>query len=443
MSEIRDPEKKPEKKNDRDFISEKIVRPAPSRKQVGTRMATAACAGVIFGVVSAVCFVLTRPILEQLSAGNRPTTSAISIPKDELESPVEAIENERVAETETEPVEEMVQTALEKYRYTVDDLNSMLNSLRGKAQTADKSVVVVHSVQQNTDWFDNPVETTGLYAGMIIAKTSQELLVLTPEAAVEQADSIKVTLGNGNDVSGHMKQKDAISGQAIVSISVQDISATQLRDLEPIPLGNSYQVQQGDLIAAVGSPAGVVHSMDYGFVSYVVRSNPMVDQHCRMLYSNILADAGKGTFLVNTNGELVGWAQESDSPEASDRVTEVFGISDYKGVLEKLSNGQAVPCIGIVGQEVTDAQVENGLPAGIYVMNAVTDKPAYNAGIQNGDILTELAGEPVTSMKEYQAALDKMTCGQVVHVTVARNGRDTYTELEFDVTVGSRYNQER
>ena len=438
MSEIRDPEKKPEKKNDRDFISEKIVRPAPSRKQVGTRMATAACAGVIFGVVSAVCFVLTRPILEQLSAGNRPTTSAISIPKDELESPVEAIENERVAETETEPVEEMVQTALEKYRYTVDDLNSMLNSLRGKAQTADKSVVVVHSVQQNTDWFDNPVETTGLYAGMIIAKTSQELLVLTPEAAVEQADSIKVTLGNGNDVSGHMKQKDAISGQAIVSISVQDISATQLRDLEPIPLGNSYQVQQGDLIAAVGSPAGVVHSMDYGFVSYVVRSNPTVDQHCRMLYSNILADAGKGTFLVNTNGELVGWAQESDSPEASDRVTEVFGISDYKGVLEKLSNGQAVPCIGIVGQEVTDVQVENGLPAGIYVMNAVTDKPAYNAGIQNGDILTELAGEPVTSMKEYQAALDKMTCGQVVHVTVARNGRDTYTELEFDVTVGSR-----
>lgn len=44
MSEIRDPEKKPEKKNDRDFISEKIVRPAPSKKQIATKMATAACA---------------------------------------------------------------------------------------------------------------------------------------------------------------------------------------------------------------------------------------------------------------------------------------------------------------------------------------------------------------------------------------------------------------
>ena len=71
-------------------------------------------------------------------------------------------------------------------------------------------------------------------------------------------------------------------------------------------------------------------------------------------------------------------------------------------------------------------------------MSAVTDKPAYNAGIQNGDILTEIDGNPVTSMKEYQAAVEKMTCGQVVHMTVERNGRDTYTQLAFDVTIGSR-----
>mgnify|MGYP000775198339 FL=1 len=87
---------------------------------------------------------------------------------------------------------------------------------------------------------------------------------------------------------------------------------------------------------------------------------------------------------------------------------------------------------------MTDVQVANGLPEGVYVVNAVTEKPAYNAGIQNGDIFTHINGNPVRSMKEYQAALDKMTCGQIIHVTVARNGRDTYTELEFDVTVGSR-----
>ncbi len=437
MSEIQDPEKKPDQNRERDFICEKIVKPAPSRKQIGTHLATSACAGIIFGVVSAVCFVLTKPILEYLSAGNEPVTSEVSIPKDEVEPSAESRETETPAETE--PVEEMVQTALEHYRYTVDDLDSLIGSLRTQAQTADKSIVVVHSVQQNTDWFDNPVETAGLYAGIVIAKTDQELLVLTPEAAVEQADSIKVTFDNDKELDGHMKQKDAASGMAIVSVSTEAANAAQLQDVEAIPLGNSYQVYQGDMIAAIGSPAGVVHSLDYGFVSYVVRSNPEIDRHCRVLYSRIMSDVQHGTFLLNTSGELIGWAQESSGDsEAESRVTEVFGISDYKVILEKLINGQAVPCIGIVGQEVTDAQEAAGMPSGIYVLNAVTDKPAYNAGIQNGDILTAFDGEPVTSMKEYQAAVEKMTCGQVVHVTVERNGRDAYTELEFDVTVAGR-----
>lgn len=441
MSEIQDPGKKPDKNSDksreRDFICEKIVKPAPSRKQIGTHMATSACAGIIFGVVSAVCFVLTKPVLEYLSAGNEPTSSAVSIPKDEMETSAEVQETESFAETE--PVEEMVQTALEQYRYTVDDLDSLLASLRAETQTADKSIVVVHSVQQNTDWFDNPVETTGLYAGIIIAKTDQELLVLTPEAAVEQADSIKVTFANEKELDGHVKQKDTSSGLAIVSISMETEDAAPLHDLEPIPLGNSYQVYQGDLIAAIGSPAGVVHSLDYGFISYVVRANPEIDQHCRMLYSHIMSNAEHGTFLINTGGELIGWANVSAGESGTEsKITEVFGISDYKITLEKLINGQAVPCIGLVGQEVTEAQKAGGMPSGIYVLSAVTDKPAYNAGIQNGDILTRIDGESITSMKEYQAVVEKMTCGQVANVTVERNGRDAYTELEFDVTVASR-----
>ena len=61
---------------------------------------------------------MTRPIMEQLSDGNKPTASVVSIPKDELESSAEAQETERASETETEPVEEMVQSALEHYRYT-------------------------------------------------------------------------------------------------------------------------------------------------------------------------------------------------------------------------------------------------------------------------------------------------------------------------------------
>ena len=142
-------------------------------------------------------------------------------------------------------------------------------------------------MQQEVEWVDNPVETTGLYAGAVIADTGQELLILTPEAAVEKADSIKVTFGDGKDVDGRMRQKDTITGMAIVSVNTSDVEESILKSVKEVPLGNSYTMREGDLIVAVGAPAGVVHSVNYGFVSYVLKNAQMVDQHCRLFYSDI------------------------------------------------------------------------------------------------------------------------------------------------------------
>ena len=63
---------------------------------------------------------------------------------------------------------------------------------------------------------------------------------------------------------------------------------------------------------------------------------------------------------------------------------------------------------------------------------------AYNAGIQNGDIITAVDGRELLSMKDFQGMMDSLECGQLINVTVERNGRDQYTRLEFQVTVGAR-----
>ena len=443
MPEMRDPGRETGENEKRQFIMEKVVRPPLTKGQIIKCVLALLFAAVIFGVVAAVSFIFTQSAAERM-AGNKTIEPSVSIPKDEPAETTAVAES--LLETtvaESEDIEEQVQTALENYRYTVDDLNSLLGSLRAEVQTAAKSIVIVHSVQQEVDWFDNPVETAGLYAGAIIANTDQELLILTPEAAVEKADSIKLTFNNGTDVDGRMKQKDTISGMAIVSINTADVEESVLNSVEAMPLGNSYTVKEGDLIAAIGSPAGIVHSVDYGFVSYILKNTQMVDQQCRVLYSDILADVDRGTFLVNTSGELIGWAMESlESTSGEGRakrgVTEFMGISDYKGILEKLSNGLGAPCFGIVGQEVSDSMSAQGLPKGIYVMNAVTDGPAYNAGIQNGDIITAVDNTQMTLMKDFQSMVERLECGQLINVIVERNGRDQYTELEFQVTVSAR-----
>lgn len=137
-------------------------------------------------------------------------------------------------------------------------------------------------------------------------------------------------------------------------------------------------------MVAIGSPAGVTGSSGYGAISYVVRSTKAVDGSTRIFYTDTAADSQAGTFLINTDGELIGWAVDDYGQEDHSSMTAVMSVSDYKGALELMSNGLPVPYFGILGQEITVAMAQKGMPKGIYISEAVMDSPAYNAGLQPG-----------------------------------------------------------
>lgn len=437
MPEKNDPGKKPGEK--RQFINEKIVKQPLTKRQIAKRLLALFFIAVLFGVIAAISFALSRPWAVRY-LGNEPETqeSSISIPKDDItEVPQEPAESESTLQ-ETEPVEEIIQSAMEKYSYSIENLNSMYGVLREAAQEANKGIVLVHSVQQDTDWFDNPVETSGLYAGAVIASTRRELLILTPGAAVSEADSIKVTFDDGTEVGGRIKQKDQTSGMAVVSVNIDEVDESTWKTVDTLPLGNSYTMKQGDLVIAVGSPAGIVNSIDYGYVSYIMNNAQVTDGVRRALFTSAAADTEMGTFLVNIHGELIGWATQEFQSNGSDQIAEVMGISDYKWILERMSNGLAAPYFGVSGQEVTEEMVNRGLPQGLYVQTSVADGPAYNAGIQNGDIITMIDDKEITSMKDFMGALENLNSEQLVNVTVQRKGRDTYTQLQFQMTIGTR-----
>lgn len=437
MPQVNDPGK--ERKEPRQFMREKIVKQPRSKRQIAERALAFLFIAVIFGIVAAVSFVLTRPAAEKLF-GKEPTKESvpITIPRDEQETPPPTQPSVEPTIAETEPIEEVLKSALETYEYSVEDLNAIFTSLRSVVQDVDKGIVVVHSVKVETDWFDNPIERTGLYAGAVIASTGGEALILTPEAAVEQADSIRVTLSDGTEVGGTIRQSDKISGMAIVSVSSQEITSEVWEDIAVIELGNSYSVKQGDMVIAVGSPAGPVHSTGYGFVSYVARNVQVPDGVTRVLYTDLKGMSTQGTFLLNTSGQMIGWLTDEYKSDESSRANMATSISDYKGILEKLTNGVPAPYFGIEGQEVTSAMVETGMPQGVYVVNSISDGPAYNAGIQNGDVITKIGTKEITTLNEFQIQVEGMSTGDVVQVTVQRNGRDEYREIEFPVTIGSR-----
>lgn len=425
------------KSEPRQFINEKIVRQPMSRKDMAKRGAGLMGAAVIFGIVAAVTFVVSRPVAERFLSGESTSENTlVTIPKDEPETVSSAAETTVAAETE--PIEEILKTAMEKYPFSVDDLNTLYGSLKTVVQKADKGIVTVHSVKTQTDWFNNPVENSGMFAGVVIASANQELLVLTPEGAVEDAEAIRVAFSDGTEVSGTIKQTDKLSGMAIVSVSTADLGRTLLEDVKAIELGNSYSVKQGDVVIAVGGPEGMVHSTGYGFITYIMKNVQVIDGMTRVLYSDVKGNAGTGTFLMNTSGQIIGWVTDEYNNDASGNVTTAMAISDYKSILERMSNGAGFPYFGVKGQEVTAVMNSSGMPLGLYVVDVNADSPAYNAGIQSGDIITAMGEESIVTMKDFQAALESSSPGEVISVTVSRKGREEYKEIQYQVTIGAR-----
>ena len=257
--------------------------------------------------------------------------------------------------------------------------------------------------------------------------------------AIETADSLEVAFSDSAVLPGAVKQTDSRMGLTMIRVDATSLDDAQFEKIKPVKLGNSYGVRQGDLVISMGSPAGMVHSSSYGFISYIAKNVQMTDGNARVLYADIKSKADAGTFLFNTEGELVGWATDRYEQDVDTGMKTFMSISDYKGALELLSNGIQVPYLGIEGQEVTSEMEKNGMTSGIYMIAAAAESPAYNAGLQPGDILSGINDIKIEGMKNFQAQVEKLHVGDRITVTVQRNnGKDEYKEIEFEVTVGAR-----
>lgn len=421
------------------FIQEKIVRQPLSRRQIIRYIILTVICAVLFGTISAVCFTVTKTVAKKIMGQEKAEESrSITIPKDEPETQTPVPVQETSTEP-TEPVEEKVRSELEKYPYSLEDLNKMYGNLRTLASEEDKSIAAIHSIQREKDWFDNPIETTGQFSGVVIDARREEVLVLAPSKAVETADSLEVVFSDSEVVPGTVKQTDSQMGLTVICADVSSLEDVQYEKIKPVKLGNSYSSRQGDLVFTVGSPAGMVHSSSYGFISYIAKNVQMTDGNARVLYADVKSRADAGTFLLNTDGELIGWGTDRYDQDVETGMKTFMSISDYKGILELLSNGIPVPYLGIEGQEVTTEMEKNGMPAGIYITAAAPESPAYNAGLQSGDILDEINDVKIEGMKNFQAQVERLHVGDHITVTVQRNnGKDEYKEIEFAVTMGAR-----
>lgn len=438
-----------EKQEEFSFVTEQIQPSRGGKKRLVCKVAETILLAVIFGTVAGVTFTFIFSNFKQENAIKNEEKESVTIPRDEQPAASEEMSvqqnsqlleeqgtKEQTTEESTQTVEEIVNKLLQKKELTVDDYSSLHTSLYEVVMRMNQTIVTVTSSQSEVDWFNNAYESSEETSGLIYNKTEKELLIMTNADSIHNANNISITFFDGTEVEADLRGMDTATEMAVLSVDTSKIEKSCFDKIKTATLGNSYTVKQGDPVIAIGNPMGYNYSMTYGVVTNIKNTTQSVDANLRLINTTALSDSSGNGFLINLKGEIVGTITREYKSESSSNIVTAIAISDMKGTLERLSNGQFIPYFGIIGQEVTaEVAEEMKLPFGIYVAEAIAGSPIYQAGIQSGDIIKSIDGNDVRTMKGLRNFLENYQGEGTVIVTILRAGREEYREIDVEVVL--------
>ena len=421
----------PEKKEDEfAFIKEKIKDKPVSKRQVLSKVAVLLVSAVAFGLIACLVFTLVQPYMQEwLYPEEKPV---VTIPKDELEPETE---REPEKDSETENAAPVYITETQELETT--DYQKLQNKIYAIGEEQNKSIVTVTGVKSDMDWFNTPYESSGQASGVVIANSGQELLILTEKKVITDAQAIRVTFVDGAIVNAVLTQYDGNTGVAVLSVALSDIPDATLGAIKTAVLGNSYAVQPGTVVIALGSPLGANFSILTGDITATGNSVSTLDATYHVLNTDIVGNSSGSGVLINLNGEIVGLIMQGYSSGSDTNTLTAVSISELKEVIEKLSNNQSIPYLGAKLSTVTDEiSTSYDLPKGVYVKSVEMDSPAMNAGLQSGDVIVELNGAEITNVSDYTEKLLSLSPNTNVSIAVKRQGTDGYTKITCTAVVG-------
>lgn len=454
-----------ETKEEYAFITETIKDKPVDKRRLAKRAGWLVLSGLLFGLAACVAFVAAKPKLEVLMEP-QPQGDPVTIPRDQLPEGDEGSgdgsqEGEAGAENpdpqegeantpaqegnssggERDPDEEAVHPApiFVERDLEVRDYQLLLNKLYAIGKQANRSVVTVTGVISNIDWFDSAYERENQGSGIIIADSGPELLILTERRVINNAEAISITFHNDDVVPAELKKYDGNTGIAIISVKQEDIAPETLDKIETVKLGDSLIVGQGTVVIAIGSPLESNYSILTGTITSSDKKVPTWDSNYTVFTTDIMGSSQGSGALINLNGEVVGLMLQDYSSQGDRNTITALSISELKGLIEKLINGEAIPYLGVKVSTVTEEiSQQHGLPRGVYVKNVETElsSPAMEAGLQEGDVITELNGEEMQTVDQYTQMLLSLAPEQSVKLKVQRQNGEGYTELECTAVVG-------
>ncbi len=329
------------------------------------------------------------------------------------------------------------------------------------AENAMPSLVTIStmSVEEMRNFFGGTqqYEVQGAGTGVIVGQNDKELLIATNNHVVEGATSLSVGFIDEQSVEGQVKGTDVDNDLAVVAVKLSDIPDDTMNQIKVATVGDSDELKLGDQVVAIGNALGYGQSVTSGYVSALDRDLTLTDESGNTITSTglIQTDAAinsgnSGGALLNMKGELIGINEAKSSGTSTgasvDNIGFAIPIDKAQSSLQEMMNletrekvdASQASYMGIQGQDVsTEASELYGVPEGAVVVEVVDGSPADKAGIQQGDIITELDGRTVSSMTQLQDTLQYYAAGEKVDVVVQRSGDNGYEAQTLSITLGS------
>jgi len=271
-----------------------------------------------------------------------------------------------------------------------------------------------------------------LGSGVIV---SPDGYILTNNHVIDGASDIKVSLKDKREFKAQLIGADPKTDLAVLKIPATGLTA--------MTFGDSAKMQVGDFVLAIGDPFGVGETVTMGIVSATGRNSLDIEEggYEDFIQTDAAINPGNsGGALINVRGELVGINTAiltGNEGGGNEGVGFAIPVDMARGIMQQiLKNGKVTRgYLGIMIQEVTpDLAKAFDLPSseGALVGDVTKDGPASKAGMQKGDIILTLNGQPVEDSRSLRLHIASMAPGQTVQLGVQRNG----AKLTVSVTLG-------
>lgn len=204
-----------------------------------------------------------------------------------------------------------------------------------------------------------------------------------------------------------------------------DIAVLKMDDakgLTPATFGDSSQLEVGQDIIVVGNPGGLDYqnTTTKGVISALDRKLSTSSLTKYIQTDAAINPGNSGGPLVNYYGQVVGITTSKIVSETYEGMGFAIPSQTVKNIVDTLvKNGyvEGRVKIGISGIAVTSDQASNyNIPQGIYVQSIVSGGPCDGTSLKEGDIITEVDGETITSFADVYAILETHKPGDKIKV---------------------------